>query len=851
MIPIELKITGFLSYKATATIDFRGIHLACISGPNGAGKSSILDAFTWVLFGKARKNDDSIINSKSQKAEVSLIFSYEGNIYRIQRMHPREKTKSLEFQIKGDEGNWKPLTERRLRDTQALIERTLGMDYDTFVNASFFLQGKADEFTRQTSARRKEILSSILKLDIWEAFKEKTTSKRREVEHQISIIDSQINGLREEIAKEKEHTDTLANVQTELKKLTGMRMLQEKNLESINQTRASLEGQRQLVNTIKQQLDARQKVLESKEKTLEEHITERKRYESLLERAPNIKKDFENYRRLRQELERWNETAAQFHTQEKRRQVPLQAITAERARLRQERDSLLEQRAHLDAMLAKMDGLSEEIRGTQTQIQEAQTKLDQREHSIARREKLRQEEADARAENPRLKKEMNEIKARIESLQAIAASCPTCGKPLAEDEKQVLIRSLNEQGKTMGDKYRKNKSLLETVSRQVADLEKEINRLGKAETTLRNLNRTLDQLENKRLEIENKRKMWEETQAARLAEIENVLKSENYALEARKQLAEIDAGLKAIGYDASEHDALRKQLAESTHIEEEYHALERSRAALQPLERSISALQDEIRTIKTEIASMQKKYDKYSAQLAAAEAEMPDIAKAQSDLLDIQEQENRLRMEMGRAQQLVESIKAQKEHLEILTAKREEHAEHKSHYEQLEQAFGRNGVPALLIEQALPEIENKANEILQRLSGGNMSIRFITQRKLKDKKRKDLKDTLEIQISDSSGIRAYEMYSGGESFRVNFAIRLALSKLLANRAGGRLQTLVIDEGFGSQDVTGRQRLLEAINKVADDFEIILVITHIDEMKEAFPTRIEVTKTAEGSHIEIL
>ncbi|HSO27470.1 MAG TPA: SbcC/MukB-like Walker B domain-containing protein, partial [Anaerolineales bacterium] len=100
-------------------------------------------------------------------------------------------------------------------------------------------------------------------------------------------------------------------------------------------------------------------------------------------------------------------------------------------------------------------------------------------------------------------------------------------------------------------------------------------------------------------------------------------------------------------------------------------------------------------------------------------------------------------------------------------------------------------------------------------------------------------------------VRDYEMFSGGEAFRVNFAIRLALSEVLAQRAGARLQTLVIDEGFGSQDELGRQRLIEAINMVRSDFEKILVITHIDELKNQFPTRIEVEKSIDGSRIQVI
>ena len=131
-----------------------------------------------------------------------------------------------------------------------------------------------------------------------------------------------------------------------------------------------------------------------------------------------------------------------------------------------------------------------------------------------------------------------------------------------------------------------------------------------------------------------------------------------------------------------------------------------------------------------------------------------------------------------------------------------------------------------------------------------MSVRFETQRDYKDKNRDDKKETLDILISDSAGTREYELFSGGEAFRINFAIRLALSHVLAQRAGARLQTLVIDEGFGSQDSEGRQRLVEAINLVKPDFAKVLVITHLEELKDAFPARIEVEKTPRGSQVHL-
>jgi exonuclease SbcC len=62
---------------------------------------------------------------------------------------------------------------------------------------------------------------------------------------------------------------------------------------------------------------------------------------------------------------------------------------------------------------------------------------------------------------------------------------------------------------------------------------------------------------------------------------------------------------------------------------------------------------------------------------------------------------------------------------------------------------------------------------------------------------------------------------------------------------------MIDEGFGTQDAQGRERLVEAINAIQDDFERLIVITHIDELKDAFPARIDVWKTPEGSQVAIL
>ena len=133
------------------------------------------------------------------------------------------------------------------------------------------------------------------------------------------------------------------------------------------------------------------------------------------------------------------------------------------------------------------------------------------------------------------------------------------------------------------------------------------------------------------------------------------------------------------------------------------------------------------------------------------------------------------------------------------------------------------------------------------MTDNRMHVRFDT---LRETKKGTVRETLDIKISDELGTRNYEMFSGGEAFRINFAIRIALSRLLARRAGAPLPTLIIDEGFGTQDSTGMEKLIEAINSIQDDFDKILVITHMADLKDVFPTRIDVSKTADGSTITV-
>jgi DNA repair protein SbcC/Rad50 len=203
--------------------------------------------------------------------------------------------------------------------------------------------------------------------------------------------------------------------------------------------------------------------------------------------------------------------------------------------------------------------------------------------------------------------------------------------------------------------------------------------------------------------------------------------------------------------------------------------------------------------------------------------------------------------ERGQLKSKLDRCEALQAERELYSVKYATAAEERGIYDELSGAFGKKGIQAMIIESAIPDIEEETNKILHKMTDGRMSVQFQTQRDAKTGKGNVI-ETLDIDIADEVGTRAYEMYSGGEAFRVNFAVRIALSKLLARRAGTQLQSLVIDEGFGSQDGQGREKLVSAIHSIQDDFEKILVITHIEELKDEFPTRITIVKTGSGSHI---
>ncbi len=217
--------------------------------------------------------------------------------------------------------------------------------------------------------------------------------------------------------------------------------------------------------------------------------------------------------------------------------------------------------------------------------------------------------------------------------------------------------------------------------------------------------------------------------------------------------------------------------------------------------------------------------------------------KIESRYNELHTKKNDLHVSHGSISQRLDQISESETELKIQKESRSKIENELSILNDLAIAFGRGGVQALLIEAAIPRLEDETNSLLSRMTDGRLALQLHTQRERRTSKEDDPIETLEVTISDEIGTRPYEMFSGGERFRVDLALRIALSKLLAWRSGAQLPTLFIDEGFGTQDADGRDKIVDVIKAIEDQFKRILVITHMDEIKEAFPVRIEVSREA--------
>ena len=259
MIPVKLSLRNFLSYgEDVEALDFTSFHVACLSGNNGHGKSALLDAITWALWGEARKTssdrkpDDGLLRIGATEMRVEFEFDLEGDRYRVIRSYRKTKRtgqSSLEFQVYDEHTEeYIPLSESSsVTKTQERIAQILRMDYETFINSAFILQGRADEFTRRSPRERKEILGEILGLRRYDELNRLARTHQQEA-HQLCERESvRIEEIDAELERKEEYREGVERVARELDELADQIGTVEKALSDLQEKRADLlSGRRQI-----------------------------------------------------------------------------------------------------------------------------------------------------------------------------------------------------------------------------------------------------------------------------------------------------------------------------------------------------------------------------------------------------------------------------------------------------------------------------------------------------------------------------------------------------------------------------------------------------------------------------
>ena len=759
--------------------------------------------------------------------------------------------------------------------------RKLRLENDELAREAAGLRAALDE-GQHILARRAEILAGVEGLRAAEAERERMEGMRgayealqdrrrghaealRDTERQIradlKIAEGELKGLRERAARRPKIEAEIARLIAQLDSLAPIA----KELADARARRSELSEQSRAANELQLQRAKLDGQIQLK-------------HDSLVGTREELKRKIKQAADQLRDQPRWHADLAQFSQERARLDADLAALE----QLRGEEHATVEQagarRSECDAIKASGEDINRKLAllGEDTHVCPL-CNSELGDHGIAHiqeeydreRSALRAQFSAAKREADLIEVQLKELRTQIKGIETRTARLPEVAGRIARLERDLHAaedtrkrqaddqRTLDEIQLQLvkGDYERGVRGELARVEASItalgdpATLDREVTRL---ESRIVTLEQQLGEQARLRAEIDSQRrdvrKIDDETpalheQEQRATELNTTLEMQDYARDDRVALKRLDAEIAALGYSPERASAAAASMRELAHWAEERQKLgraeERQERDRRDLDRATQALQRcaaAVESSEAEIAAL----DERLRALAPALRERETAAGA----LQVKRRELSVgERDLGEKRALLQRAEEAAAELLERSAARDTLLGRKGVFDELTQAFGKKGVQALLIETAIPEIEREANNLLGRMTDNQMHLTFETQR---DTKKGDVSETLEIKIADGLGTRDYDAFSGGEAFRLNFAIRVALAKLLARRAGARLETLVIDEGFGSQDTRGRERLVDAITSVQSDFKHILVITHIQELKDLFPVQIEITKTPHGS-----
>lgn len=783
----SLHLVNFRQHADTL-IEF-GSGLTGIIGPNGSGKSTILEAIAWVLYGNsaARGTKDTIRRLGAEESRVpvrvALRFELAGHRYHVIR-----SLSNAECFLDDS----KDAVATTVKGVSEFMQQRLGMTRAEFFHTYFTGQKELDVMSALGPVERARFLSRVLGYDKVSSAQELIRERRREVAAELSGLrqgmgDAETIGLSAKRAQDQlaEYTQALKHGMKEAEAAVVLAQVIEPEWQELQRTR-----ERYLT------LDAERRIVEAElvsNRTNEERIgADLKALEETAKELTSVRSEIDSIGDVRHQLEVMERLASvslrrkDWLDRERRDKEELQRLTERAAQLAQATTMEPESRA-------KVISLRDELEQTDRSIEEHRTNWVRDKQEVdTKLEALRQNYVD-----------LSEQHSVLKGLGA-ESPCPTCGRPLGENYSQVL-EQVHQQLETVrvdGQYYRQRSEQLAVMPPSLSSL------IG----TKQQLQIDLQQSERKLQRIE-----------AALLEAASLV-SQRTTLEERIANASHELALLPEGYDSAQHSALKERSARLEALE-----LKAVRTQAQ-LERR-DMLIDNLEQVRNTIANLNKRMELLlgeveqvqevvgSAAFAATkeryESAFEKVHQAELAVSSASARVEEAKSQVVLAQQALEDFQQR----QIVAAKLD--AEHRLH-DELDRAFAE--IRSDLNSELRPELAETASALLSELTDGRY-------------KHLEFDDNYRLMVLEDEVRKP--VLSGGEEDLCNLVLRLAISQMIAERAGQAFSLLILDEVFGSLDENRRSSVVDLLRHLHDRFEQVIVITHIEQVREGLDQVIQV------------
>jgi len=862
--PISIAVRNYRNYKEEK-FDFADISFCTINGVNGAGKSSLfMDAIVDCLFEETREGDNKAWirgTEDARSGSIEFVFDIGDKRFRVVRTRTKSGKPTLNLS-QYEENEWRNISKERIADTQAEIEKLLGMDSMTFRSCALIMQDQYGLFLQAKKDERMAILAKLLGLGIYGVMeldsKKKLSEQRKELaskkeavriktdfikskgdpESELQKAEEDIQQLNKDIEDLRDTQGQLLNKHTQIAKAEQECRKASEELDDCHKRRRSISDEisskTQILESCNVALESANEIREkaAEYKQLSEQIIELEKdvlnHDNTKRNLAGYNADIQNCQNIINDAKRRNNDIANLIEQLKA-ELPdnLEEKLTELAQVRIQCEELQEKRYLVSVAEQEL----QQIRATYSQrISEAENR---RKYRLDRISEIRQQEEfmknsgcpDIDGASCRfLAKAIDDVKSLPEEAdhlekceEEIVALRTKRDEEISKKQDEICIIGYDAERL---DLLTTKASMLMKYENLKKDVEKKKLEIARLETEKDTNSKTIGQYEESLLELNIK--------AQKATDIVDMLSDSVIKYD--------DAVCKrnSVAHFADQEKELPVYEERKQHIDKRLTELYQERSEEDANE---LVLYNNLREAEIELEELRK-------DIEGSEA----LEEVERRLKSAKETLEKAQIQKGVLTQRVEDVEAMRSEIALLNKGIAVAAEKADCYEALKQAFSQDGVPHQIIRNIIPHITDTANNILGSMTGGTMGVEFVMERTVKGKDGD--RATLDVLINEYGRTTLpYASKSGGEKVKASLAIILALSEIKATSAGIQLGMLFIDEPPFLDD-DGTQAYVDALETIRQRYPDvkIMAITHDDAMKARFNQSVTVIKTEDGSKV---